>query len=463
MENILEEEEFKLKYDAIVIGGGIGGYPAAIHLVRKGLRIALIEKNLIGGECTNYGCVPSKALYQVAEAIKTLKKVGGETRLDWANIHRWVREVVDKTRNDLEDLLIKYGVEVIEGRAVLTSNGVRVGDRVLEYDNLVLALGTDPMSIPGTGFDGKHVISNREIFYLREKPDRLLIVGGGVVGVEVANTFSSLGVEVFVVEALDHILPFTDRDIALAVKRYLMDKGVVIHEKTLVSKIVVEDNIVKAKLSNGGEIGSDKVLVAIGRKPSTQGIGLEKAGVKLDQRGFIEVDERYRAGKNVYGVGDVIGGPLLAHKAFIESIIAAENILGKDVERIDYSLVPQTLFTGLEVASIGYTEKELREKGISYKRVKLPLYFLSAVKIKDSKLSFVKILVDRENPDRIYGIHIVAPNASEVISSYIPLYLGKLSVRETSRIPYPHLTVSESLRDLAEYLLGEPIHILLKK
>jgi len=453
-----------MKYDVAVIGGGVAGYPAAIYLSMKGFKVVLFEERLIGGECTNYGCVPSKAWYYVSEAVKTLKKIGGEARIDWASTLSWVRDVVDNTRSSLEELLYKYGVEVVKGKArVKDREHLYVDGIVFEYGNLLLSLGTDPKPLGNIVFDHDKVLSNREVLYLDDKPESLLIIGGGVIGVEIANMFANLGVNVVIVEALDHILPFTDTDVALSIKKYLLEKNVTIYEKTLVKKIEKEESIVKAYLSNDEIIEADKILVAIGRSPKTMDVGLENIGVSLDKAGYIVVDKELRAsGSNIYACGDAIGGPLLAHKALLESISVAKRIAGEESFTINYDLVPVTIFSGLEIALLGYSEKELRGKGLKYVVKKLPIYYLSAVRIKDSKYSFVKIMFDPEN-NRVYGVEIVSPNASEIVSAYLPLYMGSLTMETIAKTPYPHLTVSESLREFAEYVLGEPIHIFIKR
>lgn len=456
-----------MKYDVVVVGSGIGGYPAALYLADKGLRVAVIEEHLVGGECTNYGCVPSKALYQFAESLKNIEKVGGAASYKWQDLVEWVKGVVKEAREGIEHLLESRGVVVYRGSGrLLGVRRIRVDAQKesieLEAGKVILALGTDPADIPVARFDGKSIIGNREALFLGEKPEKTLIVGGGVIGVELANVYAALGVEVTLVELLDHILPFTDRDIALALKTHLTQRGVRVLEKTTVTKVEVLGKKCIAELSTGEKLEVDKVVIAVGRKPKTRNVGLENVNVELDQKGYIKVNENLETSTpGVYASGDVVGGPLLAHKALLESVAVAKRIAGEESFRVDYRLVPITIFTGLEIASLGYTEKELSAMGIKYTKYRVPLYFLSAVKIKGSKQAFVKILVD-EKRERVLGVHIIAPNASEVISAYIPLYLNKISVNEAARIPYPHLTVSESLRDFAEYVLGEPIHLLKK-
>lgn len=454
-----------MKYDVIVVGSGIGGYPAAIYIANKGLKVAVVEEHLLGGECTNYGCVPSKAFYQVAEAVRAIDKIGGEVSYKWDDLINWVKEVVKESREGIQYLLETRDINIFRGHGVLKNThelSIR-GESIqeLEADKFIIATGTDPADIPIARFDGMNIISNREALYLNNRPGRVLIIGGGVIGVELANIFSHLGVDVTIVELLDHILPFTDRDIALALKTHLTQHGVRIYEKTTVSNVEKRNDEYTVKLSNNIQIEVDKVIVAVGRKPRTKGIGLEEIGVQLDHKGFIKVDDSMRAIGNIYACGDVTGGTLLAHKALLESIIAARSITGQSIFKLDQKAIPITIFTGLEIASVGYTEKELQQLGLNYVKYKVPVYFLSAVKIKSTKNAFAKIILD-EKHENVLGIHIVAPNASEVISAYLPIYLGRLGLEDARRIPYPHLTVSESLRDLADYIIGEPVHIVKK-
>lgn len=456
-----------MKYDAVFIGSGTGGYPGAVYLAQHGFKVAVIEEKLIGGECTNWGCVPSKALYQVSEAVKTIEKVKGQASYKWEDLIDWAKSIVEETREGIKYLLEASGIEVLSGKGVLKNpRQVIVSDgeskREVEADKIVLALGTDPSQLPHVKFDGEGIISNREALFMSEKPSSILIIGGGVIGVEMANVFSKNKVEVTVVEIMDHILPFTDKDVAQALKTYLAGNGVKVKEKTSVESVEKSGDKYSVKLSNGESLTVDKVLIATGRIPKTRGVGLEETGVSLDKKGYVVVNDECRTSvENIYATGDVIGGPQLAHKAILESIAVAKRIAGKESFKLDYHLVPITIFTGLEVASVGYTEKELAAMGVKYVKVKLPIYYLAAVKIKGGRNSFVKILLD-EKGEKVFGIQVVSPNASEAISAYLPLYLGKLSLKEAASTPYPHLTVSESLRDVVEYLLGEPVHFIRK-
>lgn len=454
-------------YDVIVVGGGVGGYPAAIKLAQHGYRVALIEEHLLGGECTNYGCIPSKALYRIAHSLDSLTNIIGRSiGIGWKVLREWVISIVTGTRDGIAYLLEKYGVEVIKGRARLSNaeGSVKLfSGEEFNAKNIVLALGTNPKPLPNIGFDGKNILSNREIFYMDEIPSSIAVIGGGAIGVELAYMLSSIGIDVYIVEALKRLLPMMDSDIGRVIERFLISRGVKVFKNTLVTSINrSSDKGLEIKLSNGSRFTVDKVLVSIGRIPRTKGVGLENAGIEINGYGYIRLYEGYRTSNpRIYASGDVVGPPLLAQKAIIESILVADSIMGKNVNRLEPGKIPLVVFSGLEIGSIGYSEEELRAKGIRYKKYKIPLTFLSAARIKDGRYGFIKALIGENN--RFYGIHIVGPNASETISSFLPLYLGRIAVEEAAYTPYPHVTISEVVRDFAEYILGESIHIFIKK
>jgi len=454
------------KYDVVVIGGGIGGYPTAIRLSQRGLKVALVEERYLGGECTNYGCVPSKAIYRLAESFRSLRGfVDQVPQLRWRDVRRWIESVVERLRDGIGYLLDLYGADLYQDKAVVAGDRVRLAKSGVEIEarEVVIATGTDPRPLPGVGFDGQYVVSNRELFYLDEPPGRLLIVGGGVIGVEIAYSFSEIGTEVVVVEALDRILPMYDRDVSRTVARFLRGREVKLFTSTTVTRVERRGREVEVTLSSGDRLSVDRVLVAIGRVPRSREALLGVDGVKLDRHGYIAVGDGCRAAPGIRAVGDVAGPPLLAHKALIEGLVAAESIAqGRDLPRPDPHAIPTAVFTGLEVAIVGYSEEELRRLGVKYRRYRLPIGVISAALIKGGEEGFVKLLVE-EGGRRVLGIHIVAPNASEVVSAMLPLYLGMLSLDEASRSPYPHLTVSEAVREAAELVLGEPIHVFVKR
>lgn len=450
-------------YDYVVIGSGVAGYPAACRLADRGFRVAVVERGAIGGECTNYGCVPSKALYRVAQAAETARRLGGELRAGWERVADWVRGIVGEARRGIEVLLEERDVDIYRGGAVVHGSRVAVGDKVLEARRVLVAVGTEPKPFPGTVFDEKRIMSNRGFYKpLEEPPRRLLIVGAGVIGVEAAYAAATaMGAEVTVVEALPRIMPGYDIDVARTIERYLKrEHGVLVYKKTYVDKLRPLSGGVEAVIGGERKV-FDAALIAIGRRP----LGPEAAPeLGFGPGGFIEHDDSMATSDpRIYVAGDAAGPPLLAHKAIIEGLVAAENMAGGSMRAPPRHLIPSTVFTGLEAAAVGFTEEELREKGVAYKKYKLSVGYLSSIRIKDGAYSFVKILVDRSRPEKVYGIHIVAPNASEAISGYLPFIYTGIDPRRTAYTPYPHLTVGETIREIAEYMLGEPVHRILKR
>ncbi len=452
------------KYDVVVLGCGVGGYPVAIKLVQKGYRVAVVEEDQVGGECTNYGCVPSKALYYIARSIEGLSRVVSEkASIDPGLLIEWVKSRVMRARDGITYLLERYGVDLYHGHGVVGDRVVKLVSEksVLETDYVVLATGTDPLVPRGIGVDGEYVVTNREVFYM-EPPGSLLVVGAGAIGVELAYSYSMLGVDVYVVEAMPRILPFLDRDVSVSLERFLREKGVRFYKNTLVTKTVRKNGFVEAVLSSGERVVVNRVVVAVGRRPRTTGIGVEELGVRLDSKGYVELSRAYYTSVPwILASGDITGPPLLAHKAFLDALGVVESIVSGKAVKPKPESIPLTIFSGLEVASIGYTEEELRRRGVEYRRIRMPIAYLSAVSIKGGEYGFVKVLVGRE--DSVYGVHLVAPNASEVVSSFIPYYIGVLGFSDAKHIAYPHLTVSEVVREFAEYLLGEPVHLYIRK
>ncbi len=456
-------------YDVIVLGGGVGGYTTAIRLSQHGLRVLLIEKRLLGGECTNYGCVPTKALYSIAKSIKQLK-VSGLT-VSWSgNPLAFALEVAKKAREGITYLLERYGVEVLHGEARIVRDGtVKVllsndKEHNYEYRYLVIATGTEPRALPTAPIDEHTILSNRGFVELDELPSSIIIVGGGAIGIELATILANLGVKVYVVEVLKDILPGMDRDIVRTVRRFLRLYGVEVFTSCTIEGIEYSNDLIEARLSNGRKIKAEKVVLAVGRKPQTQGLGLENIGVKTDSKGYIEVDQSQRTSNpRVFAVGDVTGPPLLAHKAIIEGQIAARTILNKKTDiYLNRDLVPIALFTIPEVGSVGLSEDEARRRGYKVKCVRIPVTVSSRAIIEGSEGGFIKIVID-EPSGAVLGLHMVGPNASEIASVGLELIEKTLSLETTASRPYVHLTATEILRELVETILGEPIHVYIPK
>jgi dihydrolipoamide dehydrogenase len=449
------------KFDLVVLGGGPGGYPAAIRASQLGLSTALVEANRLGGECTNYGCIPTKSMIRPVELLSSLSRlpfVKLSYELDYQAYMDWVKGVASRVSEGVGSLLRRYNVEVFNARGWVAEPGVlELSDgRRIGYSKLVVATGTDPASIPGLDFDGALIHNNRTILEVRRKPSRVLVIGAGYIGVEFANVMAKLGVDVYIVEVMDRVLPAMDDDFSRLMSRRLSRMGVKVYTSTRIVEVEKREGYVKAKLSNNVEVEADLVLVAVGRKPNTKGLGLERLGVSLDERGYVRVDGRMAASTNVYASGDVTGPPLLAHRAFAQAIVAAENAAGLKSE-FDARAIPSVVFTDPELVSVGLTEVEAKNAGYRVSTVKLPIGGLARATIEDSLDGFIKIVYE-ESSKAVIGIHLAAPHASEIAGELgLAIEMGA-TLEDLASTIHPHPTISEAVQEVAELALGKPKH-----
>ncbi len=454
------------RFNIVVLGGGPGGYPAAIRASQLGQSVALVEAGRLGGECTNYGCIPSKSMIRSVELLSNLSRlpfIKLNYELDYPSYMEWVSSIVSRVSEGIASLLKRYNVEVFNARGRIVEPGVlELSDgRRVGYDKLVVATGTEPTSIPGLDFDGVLVHSNRTILWVRRKPSKILIVGAGYVGVEFANIMAKLGVEVHMVEVMDRVLPVMDEDFSRLMSRRLSRMGVKVYTSTRVLGVERREGYVRARLSNNVEVEVDIVLVAIGRRPNTTGLGLELLGVNLDERGYVRVDSGMRASKNVYASGDVTGPPLLAHKAFAQAIVAAENALGLRTE-FDARAIPSVVYTDPELVSVGLTESEAKSAGYKVSTIKLPIGGLARAVIEDSLEGFIKVVYE-ENSKAILGVHIAAPHASELAGEIALAIEMGATLEDLALTIHPHPTISEAIQEVAELALGRPKHFKIGK
>lgn len=451
-------------YDVAIIGGGVAGYSCAIRLSQKGYNVALIEKHKLGGECLNYGCIPTKAMYYVANILsKATKFLENSIKPNVDKITTWRDRIVNNLISGIEYLLKNYGIEIVYGIAKLRNyNEVYTNNNVIKFKNLVIATGSDPLCLKGLNFDGKYILSNRDLAKLHDIPSSILIVGGGAIGVEYASIFAKLGAEVILVELMPHLLPGMDLDLSKAVERGLRNLGVKVMKKTTIDHIEKKADHIEVKLRNGNIFKVNYVAIAIGRKPNTIGLGLESLNVELDSKGYVKVNE-YMQTTNpiIFAAGDVTGPPLLAHKALIQGIVVAENIHSPRSLVFNKNTIPTVIFSEPELASIGLTTEQAKNLGIFYKNVKIPLTVVARALIEDGSRGFVKFVIGKNN--EILGIHMAGPHVSEIISATIPLIMKKVSIEEIALTPYPHPTISEVLREISELILGSPLHIFLRK
>ncbi len=453
-------------YDVVVIGSGVGGYSTAIRLRHRGYSVAIVEMDKIGGECVNYGCVPTKALFTIAKALNILRDFT-EISIDTKSLFKWRNNIVSRVRDGIEYLLNRYGVDIYRGLGIVKSrNRIEVRNQGKEIElncrYIVIASGSDPKQLPNIPFDGRKILSNRDIALCEELPQRILVVGAGAIGVELLFTLKTLGFDVYAVEAID-VLPGFDRDLSRFIKRKLRARGIDV-KITTVSKVVDRGSEgLEVHLANGERLDVDAMIVTIGRTPRSRGFGLESIGIEIDDKGFIKIDEFNRTNvENIYALGDVVGGPLLAHKAFIESHIVANAITGRSLWTIDRNYIPMAIFSIPPIASIGLSEDEARKRGYDVEVYRLPLASSARSIIEKCEDCFIKIVIDKKTRN-VLGIHIASPNAEEVINLAMEIMVSRIGFEDIAKRPYVHLSIGEMMRDLVELVLGEPIHVYLRR
>ncbi|PIB94082.1 dihydrolipoyl dehydrogenase [Caulobacter sp. FWC2] len=454
------------QYDVVIIGGGPGGYNAAIRAGQLGLKTAIVEgRGKLGGTCLNVGCMPSKALLHASEMYQAavgpeFAKLGIEVKpkLNLPQMMAQKAESVEALTKGVEFLMKKNKADYVKGWGRIDGPGkvvVKAEDgteTVLETKNIVIATGSEPTPLPGVSVDNKRILDSTGALSLPEVPKHLVVVGAGVIGLELGSVWKRLGAEVTVVEYLDRILPGTDTEVATAFQKILTKQG---FKFQLGAKVTgAEAGAKGVKLTHepvaGGEaatIEADYVLVAIGRRPFTQGLGLETVGITPDKRGMI-ANDHYKTGvAGVWVVGDVTSGPMLAHKAEDEAIACIELIAGK-AGHVNYDIIPGVVYTSPEVATVGKTEDELKAAGVAYKVGKFPFLANSRAKINHETDGFVKVLADAKT-DRILGAHMVGPNVGDMIAEYcVAMEFGGAS-EDVARTCHPHPTRSEALRQAA--------------
>ena len=465
------------KYDLVVIGAGPGGYVAAIRAAQLGLRVACIDKrDTLGGTCLNVGCIPSKSLLSASgkyeEASKKFADIGIELSGLQVNLKQMFSKkdlVVSELTKGIEFLFKKNKVEWLSGEAFIKSNTeVEVtfnsGKKTrIVADKIMIAVGSEPVCLPNLAFDEKKIVSSTGALSLKAVPKRLVVVGAGYIGLEMGSVWSRLGSTVTVVEFLDKIVPNNDQEIAKHFQRNLQKQGLNFMLGTKVIQVDLNDKGVSlfAETVKGGKqqkIDCDVVLVAVGRKPSTNNLGLEDIGVKRDKNGFILVDDKLETSvKNILAIGDCILGPMLAHKAEEEGVAAVEMIAGGSAH-IDHNLVPSIIYTHPEVASVGKTEEQLKSQKVDYSVGKFPFSANSRARANDDTDGFVKILADRES-DQILGVHIIGPEAGTLIHECATAMVYGASAEDIARTCHGHPTLNEAIKEAALAVDGRPIHI----
>ncbi|GAC1518586.1 MAG: dihydrolipoyl dehydrogenase [Polyangiales bacterium] len=465
-------------FDAIVIGGGPGGYPCAIRLGQLKQKVACIEKGDLGGVCLNWGCIPSKALIAAAHlhdkmghaAEIGIMGVQGKPSVDAPKLQEWKEGIVKKLVGGVRGLLKANGAELIAGTATVTGpNTVEVVNaegkkETLEAKAIVIATGASTIEIPTFKFDGKTIIGAKEAVSLKEIPKRMLVIGGGVIGLELGCVYQHFGAELTVVEAMPTLLPGTDPDCTAVVEKALVKRGAKIFKgaKALGYEKTKTGIAVKIEVAGKQEtIETDVVLVAVGMRPNGKNLGLEKVGVKVDERGFVPTDLQGRTNvPSIYAIGDVSGPPLLAHKATKEGEIVAEVIAGHKAAK-DWVSIPGAIFTDPEIASAGMTVEQAKEKGIEVKVGKMPFSASGrAMAVRETE-GFVKTVIDAKT-HQVLGVHIVGPNASDLISEGALALEMAAFAEDISMTIHPHPTLGEAVGVSAAHSLGHAIDILNK-
>ncbi|MEM5516096.1 dihydrolipoyl dehydrogenase [Henriciella sp. AS95] len=448
-------------YDVVIIGGGPGGYNCAIRAGQLGLKTAIIEKRgKLGGTCLNVGCIPSKALLHASELFDAAKNqfagLGiktGKVELDLKSMMGQKDDAVEGLTQGVEFLMKKNKVDYIKGFGKITGPGkVDVDGKTLTTKNIVIATGSEPSTLPNIEIDEERVVTNTGAIALKEVPKKLILIGAGVIGLELGSVWSRLGSDVTVVEYLDRIMPGADNEIAKEAQRVFKKQGL---DFRLGMKVTgVEKMKSKLKLfmepAKGGDeevLDADAVIVAVGRRPYTEGLGLEAVGGKTDKRGVIEVTDHFKVADGVWAVGDCIPGPMLAHKAEDDGAAVAELIAGK-AGHVDYNLVPSVVYTNPEIAWVGKTEEQLKEAGIEYKKGKFPFQANSRARTNHETTGFVKVLADAKT-DRILGAHMMGVGVGEMIHEIcVAMEFGAAS-EDVARTCHAHPTMSEAVRQAA--------------
>lgn len=463
-------------FDVVIIGGGPGGYVAAIKAAQLGLKTACIEKREnLGGTCLNVGCIPSKALLQSSHKFEETKHMAEhgitvkDVKLDLAQMMARKNKVVDGLAKGISGLFAKNKITHFKGQgSFISANKIKVSysdgkSEEITAKNVVIATGSEVMPLPGIEIDEKHIVSSTGALELKQVPKKMVVIGGGYIGLEMGSVWSRLGAEVVVVEYMDKIVPAMDGDVSKEFKKLLEKQGLTFKLGTKVLSAKTAKNEVELVLepAAGGaqeKIKADIVLVSVGRRPHTQGLGLEKIGIKPDERGRIAIKADFSTEvKGVYAIGDVVVGPMLAHKAEEEGIACVENIAGQH-GHVNYDAIPGVVYTHPEVASVGKTEEEVKKLGIAYNVGKFPFLANSRARANGDSDGFVKIIADKAS-DRILGAHIIGPQAGELIQELVVGMEFKAAAEDIARTSHGHPGLSEAVKEAALATYFKAIHM----
>lgn len=450
------------KYDVIVIGGGPGGYVASIRCAQLGLHTACVEgRETLGGTCLNVGCIPSKALlhasHQLHEAQHNFEKMGLIAKppsIDWAKMQNYKNETIDANTKGIEFLFKKNKIDHLKGWASIPSPGkVQIDDKIFETENIIIASGSEPSTIPNVEIDEKVIVSSTGALSLSKIPKTMTVIGAGVIGLELGSVYARLGTKVTIIEYLDYITPGMDKEVQKTFLRILKKQGISFVMGAAVQSASKSKSVgtVKYKLNKDDslhELEGDTILVATGRKPNTNGLGLGKLNMELTERGQIKTDSGWQTNiPSIYAIGDVVEGPMLAHKAEDEGMAVAEQIAGKN-GHVNYQVIPSVIYTAPEVASVGLTEQQAKDSDRSIKIGKFMFMGNGRAKANFAADGFVKILADKDS-DRILGAHIIGPAAGDLIHELCIAMEFGASAQDVALTCHAHPTYSEAVREAA--------------
>ena len=453
------------QYDLVVIGGGPAGYTGAIRAAQLGMKVACIEKNkTLGGTCLNVGCIPSKALLNFSEKYQEAQHhfadigIKVDPKLDLAKMMSKKNQIVQDLCKGIEGLFAKNKITKFIGEASLVSaNIVEISDGLtkeqISTKNILIATGSEVINLPGINIDEESIISSTGALSLSKVPETMVVIGGGYIGLELGSVWHRLGSKVIVVEYADRIVPALDTEIGAQFTKILQKQGIILklNSKVLAAekksgKVVL--NLQDTVSNKNEQIMADIVLAAVGRKPYTEKLGLDKIGIKLDDKGRIDINERFQTSiPNIYGVGDVVKGPMLAHKAEEEAVAAVEIMAGQ-AGHVNYNLIPSVIYTWPEVAFAGATEEQLKENKVSYKIGKFPFLASSRARTMGSTEGMVKILADSKT-DKVLGCHIIGPDAGTLIAEVVAYMEFSASAEDIARTCHAHPTLSEAIKEAA--------------
>ena len=450
------------KYDVIVIGGGPGGYVASIRCAQLGLHTACVEgRETLGGTCLNVGCIPSKALlhasHQLHEAQHNFEKMGLIAKppsIDWAKMQNYKNETIDANTKGIEFLFKKNKIDHLKGWASIPAPGkVQIDDKIFETENIIIASGSEPSTIPNVEIDEKVIVSSTGALSLSKIPKTMTVIGAGVIGLELGSVYARLGTKVTIIEYLDYITPGMDKEVQKTFLRILKKQGISFVMGAAVQSASKSKSVgtVKYKLNKDDslhELEGDTILVATGRKPNTNGLGLSKLNMELTERGQIKTDSGWQTNiPSIYAIGDVVEGPMLAHKAEDEGMAVAEKIAGKN-GHVNYQVIPSVIYTAPEVASVGLTEQQAKDSDRSIKIGKFMFMGNGRAKANFAADGFVKILADKDS-DRILGAHIIGPAAGDLIHELCIAMEFGASAQDVALTCHAHPTYSEAVREAA--------------